>query len=105
MYSQAKTMAVHNCTAALRIFDRIPHGPRRGCIPSAHHSAPLCNFAQSFVPPIGNSLRSLFSLIWVEGPEDRRMDAKKIKDIRRRLSSEYETLVKSINRNRTATDE
>ena len=33
------------------------------------------------------------------------MDAKKIKDTRRRLSSEYENLVKSINRNRTAAKE
>jgi DnaK suppressor protein len=33
------------------------------------------------------------------------MDAKKIKDIRRRLSSERENLIKSINRNRTAAEE
>ena len=33
------------------------------------------------------------------------MDAKKIKDIRRRLTSESENLIKSINRNRTAAEE
>jgi DnaK suppressor protein len=33
------------------------------------------------------------------------MDAKKIKDARRRLSSEHESLIKSINRNRNAADE
>jgi DnaK suppressor protein len=33
------------------------------------------------------------------------MDAKKIKDIRRRLSSEYESLIKSINRSRLAAKE
>jgi DnaK suppressor protein len=33
------------------------------------------------------------------------MDAKKIKDTRRRLSSEHENLVKSINRNRLAAEE
>ena len=33
------------------------------------------------------------------------MDAKKTKDIQRRLSSEYESLVKSINRNRLAAEE
>src|SRR5881296_3489953 len=35
----------------------------------------------------------------------RLMDAKKIKDIRRRLSSEYESLIKSINRSRLAAKE
>jgi len=35
----------------------------------------------------------------------RPMDAKKIKDIRRRLSSEYESLIKSINRSRLAAKE
>jgi DnaK suppressor protein len=43
------------------------------------------------------------ALIWVE--EDRRMDAKKIKNIRRRLSSEHENLIKSINRSRLAAEE
>jgi len=33
------------------------------------------------------------------------MDPKKVKDTRRRLLSEYENLVKSINRNRTAVEE
>ena len=33
------------------------------------------------------------------------MDAKKLKDIRRRLSSEYESLIKSINRSRLAAEE
>jgi DnaK suppressor protein len=33
------------------------------------------------------------------------MDSKKIKQMRRRLTDEYENLVKSINRNRTATEE
>ena len=33
------------------------------------------------------------------------MDAKKIKDARRRLSGEHESLIKSINRNRNAADE
>jgi DnaK suppressor protein len=45
------------------------------------------------------------ALIWIEEPEDRRMDAKKLKDIRRRLSSEYENLIKSINRSRLAAKE
>src|SRR5437016_14549208 len=43
--------------------------------------------------------------IWIEQSEDRRMDAKKIKDTRRRLSSEYENLIKSINRSRLAAEE
>src|SRR5207244_9467714 len=38
-------------------------------------------------------------------PEDRRMNAKKIKDTRQRLSREYENLIKSINRNRMAAEE
>ena len=33
------------------------------------------------------------------------MDAKKLKDLRRRLSADYENLIKSINRNRTAAEE
>lgn len=33
------------------------------------------------------------------------MDAKKIQDIRRRLSSEHENLIKSIKRNRTAAED
>ena len=33
------------------------------------------------------------------------MDAKKTKDVRRRLSSEYENLIKSINRSRLAAEE
>jgi DnaK suppressor protein len=33
------------------------------------------------------------------------LDAKKLKDMRRRLSADYESLIKSINRNRTATEE
>jgi hypothetical protein len=45
------------------------------------------------------------ALIWVEGPEDQRMDAKQIKHIRRRLSIEYENLIKSIHRNRTSAEE
>jgi DnaK suppressor protein len=45
------------------------------------------------------------ALICIEEPEDRRMDAKKLKDIRRRLSSEYENLIKSINRSRLAAKE
>jgi DnaK suppressor protein len=45
------------------------------------------------------------AIIWFEEPEDRKMDAKRIKDIRRRLSSECENLIKSINRNRTAAGE
>ena len=45
------------------------------------------------------------ALIWVEGPEDQRMDAKRIKHIRRRLSIEYENLIKSIHRNRTSAEE
>jgi len=45
------------------------------------------------------------ALIWIEEPEVRRMDAKKLKDIRRRLSSEYENLIKSINRSRLAAKE
>jgi DnaK suppressor protein len=45
------------------------------------------------------------ALIWIEEPEDRRMDPQKIKDIRRRLSSEYENLIKLINRSRTAAED
>src|SRR5213594_2142069 len=45
------------------------------------------------------------ALIGVEKPEDRRMDAKKIKDSRQRLSREYDNLIKSINRNRIAAQE
>src|SRR5438552_15696795 len=43
--------------------------------------------------------------ICVGEPEDRRMDAKKIKDSRQRLSREYDNLIKSINRNRIAAQE
>ena len=46
------------------------------------------------------------ALIWIEEPEHGRMDPKKIKDTRRRrLSSEYETLIKLINRNRIAAEQ
>jgi DnaK suppressor protein len=45
------------------------------------------------------------ALIWVAEPEDRRMDAKTLKYTRRRLSSEYENLIKSISRNRLAAKE
>jgi RNA polymerase-binding transcription factor len=45
------------------------------------------------------------ALICIEEPQDRRMDAKKLKDTRRRLSSEYENLIKSINRSRLAAKE
>ena len=45
------------------------------------------------------------ALICVGEPEDRRMDAKKIKDTRQRLSREYDNLIKSINRNRIAAQE
>jgi RNA polymerase-binding transcription factor DksA len=37
------------------------------------------------------------ALIWIEEPEYRRTDARTIKDIPRRLSSEYEHRIKSIN--------
>src|SRR5436190_19562492 len=39
------------------------------------------------------------------GTQGGRMDAKKSKDMRRRLLSEYEALIESINRNRTAAEE
>jgi DnaK suppressor protein len=45
------------------------------------------------------------AVIWIEEPEDRRMAPKKIKDTRRRLSSEYENLITSINRNRLAAEQ
>jgi len=45
------------------------------------------------------------ALICVGEPEDRRMDAKKIKDTRQRLSREYDNLIKSVNRNRIAAQE
>jgi DnaK suppressor protein len=45
------------------------------------------------------------AVIWVEESEDRRVDAKKIKDIRRRLSVEYENRIKSLNRSRLAAEE
>jgi DnaK suppressor protein len=45
------------------------------------------------------------ALIWVAEPEDRRMDAKTLKYTRRRLSSEYENLIKSISRSRLAAKE
>jgi DnaK suppressor protein len=41
----------------------------------------------------------------IEESEDRRMDAKKIEHTRQRLSSEYENLIKSINRSRLAEEE
>jgi DnaK suppressor protein len=44
------------------------------------------------------------AVIWIEEPEDR-MDAKKIRGIRRRLSSHYENLIKAVNRSRTAAEE
>jgi len=45
------------------------------------------------------------AVIWIDEPEDRRMDAKNLKDTRRRLSSEYENLIKSIKRSRLAAAE
>src|SRR2546421_8733679 len=45
------------------------------------------------------------ALIWVDGPEDQGMDAKRIKDIRQRLLDEYEKLIKSTNRSRIAAEE
>src|SRR5579862_1887440 len=45
------------------------------------------------------------AVIWTQDPEDRKMDAKKIKDTRQRLSSEYENLIKSINRNRLTAEQ
>src|SRR4029450_4732975 len=45
------------------------------------------------------------ALIWVAEPEDRRMDAETLKYTRRRLSSEYENLIKSISRNVLAAKE
>src|SRR5438128_11722914 len=45
------------------------------------------------------------ALICVGEPEDRRMDAKKIKDTRQRLSKEYDNPIRSINRNRIAAQE
>jgi DnaK suppressor protein len=44
------------------------------------------------------------AVIWIEEPEDRRMDAKNLKNTRRRLSSEYENLIKSIKRSRLAAE-
>jgi DnaK suppressor protein len=45
------------------------------------------------------------ALIWIDEHEDRRMDAKKLKETRQRLSTEYEKLIKSINRSRLAAEE
>jgi DnaK suppressor protein len=53
----------------------------------------------------GDAYSSSPSLIWIEQPKDKRMDAKKLKDIRRRLSSEHDNLLKSINRSRLAAEE
>jgi DnaK suppressor protein len=77
----------------------------------------LSNFEQ-FLSRLSAIVSDSMAVIWIEEPDerlanasptgrryqakDRRMDAKKIKDIRRRLSSEYENRIKSINRNRTA---
>jgi DnaK suppressor protein len=41
----------------------------------------------------------------VEGREDGKVDAKKIRNTRERLSSDYEKLIKSINRSRLAANE
>jgi hypothetical protein len=45
------------------------------------------------------------SLIWVEEPNDQRMDAEQIKDTRQRLSSESDNLIKTVSRKRTAVEE
>jgi RNA polymerase-binding transcription factor len=45
------------------------------------------------------------AVIWVEQRENQRMDAKTIKNIRQRLSMEYENLIKSNNRKRLAAQE
>jgi hypothetical protein len=45
------------------------------------------------------------AVIWIEEPEDRRMDTRKIRATRKRLPSEYEHLIKSINRSRLAAKE
>ena len=57
------------------------------------------------VPLIGIVSDSLSYLFWIEQPEDRQMNAKKTKDTLQRLSSEYENLIKSINRSRLAAKE
>src|SRR5216110_1974644 len=41
----------------------------------------------------------------IEDDEDQRMDAKRIKETRKRLSSEYEKLIHSIGRNRIAAEQ
>jgi RNA polymerase-binding transcription factor len=45
------------------------------------------------------------AIIWTEEPEDLRMNTKKLNEARRRLSAERENIMKSISRNRTATEE
>jgi DnaK suppressor protein len=46
------------------------------------------------------------AVIWVYDPEDSRiMEAKKIKDVRRRLTIEHENLVRSVSRSRSAESE
>src|SRR6266487_3250276 len=55
--------------------------------------------------PLTGNIPNSRALICVGEPEDRRMDAKKIKDTRQRLSREYDNLIKSINRNRIAAQE
>src|SRR3989441_9486979 len=54
---------------------------------------------------LGERVSDHYGTFWAGEPEDRRMDAKKIKDTRQRLSSEYVNLIKSINRNRIAAQE
>jgi DnaK suppressor protein len=54
---------------------------------------------------IGDSVRFTMAVIWIDEPEERRMDAKNLKVTRRRLSKEYENLIKSINRSRLAAEE
>jgi RNA polymerase-binding transcription factor len=54
---------------------------------------------------IGDSVRFTMAVIWIDEPEEPRMDAKNLKVTRRRLSKEYENLIKSINRSRLAAEE
>jgi DnaK suppressor protein len=91
-----------------------PGRPVEGCTKlhayngeNALSAAPVVyvQFCTDVVPPIGHSLRSPMALIWIDEPEEGKMDAKKITGTRRRLSREYENLIRSMNRSRLAVEE
>jgi DnaK suppressor protein len=65
----------------------------------------VCNFAQTSAQLSAMVSLRMLRVSEFEHPEDRRMGTKNIKDTRRKLSREYEDLIRSINRGRLAVND